>query len=457
MNTAMASDRQDERRPLIGRVDGSGAPLDPSSPRALEEGAGGPHRRAIPAGSTACARVTMCAIAAMGLIAAAYHGLNHHHPATAALLGLGDAPAGTPGLLGRERAEARIDERRATARLARVDARRAERARAVHDTARTVATRADSHAEGDSNDSCRIIFYYHVPKTGGGSIVRYFGEMRGVDVIRYESTKYITPEMGEIYTWNSATADDHWDRYVLPRALKPGNHLVVEHWGRPGMVEMERKLADLRARAAAANCEVMTSTTLRDPIDRDVSDDVFRRMRGGGDAGIDYLGDEQTRFLLLNSERARDGVAPRDLYGDHRARVEAEGALRAAMRTLRDDFDVVATIADLEAQKDAFVDFLFGAKANKGEGSDEASATEDEDDREEAAKVSSAVVSLLSQPLARVHAIDYEKEGVDDARMRALRTKFERSNDLDKQLYRLAAEMSANDPRLAKHRQAPRR
>ena len=223
------------------------------------------------------------------------------------------------------------------------------------------------------------------------------------------------------------------------------------------MVEMERKLADLRARAAAANCEVMTSTTLRDPIDRDVSDDVFRRMRGGGDAGIDYLGDEQTRFLLLNSERARDGVAPRDLYGDHRARVEAEGALRAAMRTLRDDFDVVATIADLEAQKDAFVDFLFGAKANKGEGSDEASATEDEDDREEAAKVSSAVVSLLSQPLARVHAIDYEKEGVDDARMRALRTKFEQSNDLDKQLYRLAAEMSANDPRLAKHRQAPRR
>ena len=55
LNTAMASDRQDERRPLIGRVDGSGAPLDPSSPRALEEGAGGPHRRATPAGSTACA------------------------------------------------------------------------------------------------------------------------------------------------------------------------------------------------------------------------------------------------------------------------------------------------------------------------------------------------------------------------------------------------------------------
>ena len=90
MNTAMASDHHDERRPLIGRVDGSGARLDPSSPRALEEGAGGPHRRATHAPSTACARVTMCAVAAMGLIAAAYHGLLRHHPATAALLGLGD-------------------------------------------------------------------------------------------------------------------------------------------------------------------------------------------------------------------------------------------------------------------------------------------------------------------------------------------------------------------------------
>ena len=40
LNTAMASDHHDERRPLIGRVDGSGARLDPSSPRALEEGAG---------------------------------------------------------------------------------------------------------------------------------------------------------------------------------------------------------------------------------------------------------------------------------------------------------------------------------------------------------------------------------------------------------------------------------
>ena len=165
-----------------------------------------------------------------------------------------------------------------------------------------------------------------------------------------------------------------------------------------------------------------------------MSDDVFRRMHGGKDAGIDYLGDEQTRFLLLNSERARDGVAPRDLYGDHRARVEAEGALRAATRILRDDFDLIATIDDLEAQKDAFVDFFKLESRAK--------------DVKKSAKTSAE----KSEPLGREHAIDYAKEGVDATRMKELRAKFERSNDLDKQLYRIAAEMSASDERLDRHR-----
>ena len=264
-------------------------------------------------------------------------------PGEVVLLGLGDVPTVDAGLLGHaDEAMHRADERRETARLARVDARRAERRAGKKESANH-----DIHESSNAHHvepKCRLLFYYHVPKTGGGSIVRYFHESNDVDVVRYESTKYITPAMGEIYTWNSASADDHWDRYVVPAAMKPGNHLVVEHWGRPGMVEMGRRVADLRQKAENAGCEVMTSTTLRDPIDRDVSDDVFRRMHGGKDAGIDYLGDEQTRFLLLNSERARDGVAPRDLYGDHRARVEAEGALRAATRILRDDFDLIATI-----------------------------------------------------------------------------------------------------------------
>ena len=424
----MSAGHVDERQPLIGRVDESGAHR---APQLGDDGEDAGRAKMGGGAWGVCTRVTVCAVAAMGLIGAAYRGLNHHHPATAVLLGLGDVPTVDAGLLGHaDEAMHRADERRETARLARVDARRAERRAGKKESANHDESSNAHHVE----PKCRLLFYYHVPKTGGGSIVRYFHESNDVDVIRYESTKYITPAMGEIYTWNSASHDDHWDRYVVPQAMKPGNHLVVEHWGRPGMVEMGRRVADLRQKAENAGCEVMTSTTLRDPIDRDVSDDVFRRMHGGKDAGIDYLGDEQTRFLLLNSERARDGVAPRDLYGDHRARVEAEGALRAATRILRDDFDLVATIDDLEAQKDAFVDFFKLERRTKD------------------VKKSAETSAEKSEPLGREHAIDYAKEGIDATRMKELRAKFERSNDLDKQLYRIAAEMSASDERLDRHR-----
>ena len=67
-------------------------------------------------------------------------------------------------------------------------------------------------------------------------------------------------------------------------------------------------------------------------------------------------------------------------------------------------------------------------------------------------KKSAETSAEKSEPLGREHAIDYAKEGVDAARMKELRAKFERSNDLDKQLYRIAAEMSASDERLDRHR-----
>ena len=228
----MSAGHVDERQPLIGRVDESGAHR---APQLGDDGEDAGRAKMGGGAWGVCTRVTVCAVAAMGLIGAAYRGLNHHHPATAVLLGLGDVPTVDAGLLGRaDEAMHRADERRETARLARVDARRAERRAGKKESANHDESSNAHHVE----PKCRLLFYYHVPKTGGGSIVRYFHESNDVDVVRYESTKYITPAMGEIYTWNSASHDDHWDRYVVPQAMKPGNHLVVEHWGRPGMVEM---------------------------------------------------------------------------------------------------------------------------------------------------------------------------------------------------------------------------
>ena len=121
----MSAGHVDERQPLIGRVDESGAHR---APRLGDDGEDAGRAKMGGGAWGVCTRVTVCAVAAMGLIGAAYRGLNHHHPATAVLLGLGDVPTVDAGLLGHaDEAMHRADERRETARLARVDARRAER------------------------------------------------------------------------------------------------------------------------------------------------------------------------------------------------------------------------------------------------------------------------------------------------------------------------------------------
>jgi hypothetical protein len=115
---------------------------------------------------------------------------------------------------------------------------------------------------------------------------------------------------------------------------------------------MEKRLERLRTRAEALGCQFMASTTFREPVERDVSDEVFHRITGAG-AGT-YLGDEQLRFFLLNSQRENARFPP-----DMSKREEfASDALSTAQRILRKDFDLVATIEDLELQKNAFLAFF---------------------------------------------------------------------------------------------------
>ena len=85
----MSAGHVDERQPLIGRVDESGAHR---APQLGDDGEDAGRAKMGGGAWGVCTRVTVCAVAAMGLIGAAYRGLNHHHPATAVLLGLGDVP-----------------------------------------------------------------------------------------------------------------------------------------------------------------------------------------------------------------------------------------------------------------------------------------------------------------------------------------------------------------------------
>ena len=211
---------------------------------------------------------------------------------------------------------------------------------------------SSSARRDQSSEACKIGYYYHIPKTGGGSLVRYFGHLPEVELLRYEATIHVPKENKTLWYWEHQSSEDHWEKFVVPHALKPGKKLIAHHWGRFGMVGMEKRLERLRTRAEAMGCQFMASTTFREPVERDVSDEVFHRITGAG-AGT-YLGDEQLRFFLLNSQRENARFPP-----DMAKREEfASDALSTAERILRKNFDLVVTIEDLELQKNAFLAFF---------------------------------------------------------------------------------------------------
>lgn len=302
-----------------------------------------------------------------------------------------------------------------------------------------------------STSGCKIGYYYHIPKTGGGSLVRYFGHLPQVELLRYESTKFVPVENKTLWFWEHQSSADHWEKFIVPQSLKPGNHLIAHHWGRFGMLGMHKRLQRLRHRAEELGCEFMASVTFREPVDRDVSDETFKRINGV-DSG-NYLGDEQTRFFLLNSQRV-DGRVP----GDVNDKPELAASVLSTARTiLTENFDLVATIEDLEEQKNAFLKFFdeantfedvgigdgAGASASStGKETEASDETRKEASHSQEKKEASNAPTAAGAPLQHVHEIDYASVGVDAAEMQRLREKFQKTNKLDAALFETAKAMA---------------
>ena len=53
---------------------------------------------------------------------------------------------------------------------------------------------SSSARRDQSSEACKIGYYYHIPKTGGGSLVRYFGHLPEVELLRYEATIHVPKE-----------------------------------------------------------------------------------------------------------------------------------------------------------------------------------------------------------------------------------------------------------------------
>ena len=52
------------------------------------------------------------------------------------------------------------------------------------DAAKTRGEGVFPTAARDGEEACKIGYYYHIPKTGGGSLVQYFGHLPEVELLR---------------------------------------------------------------------------------------------------------------------------------------------------------------------------------------------------------------------------------------------------------------------------------
>ena len=140
--------------------------------------------------------------------------------------------------------------------------------------------------------ACKILYFYHIPRTGGGTLLNFFSRL-GVDVQRFERSKYAT-EGSDLEQLQALDEDEHWKR-VMDRVLNPGFHVIAHHVGRSGLLGMEERLASLRERAKVCRCELKSFTVMREPLLRDMSDVVARN------SSEPLASDAQARFLLVNA------------------------------------------------------------------------------------------------------------------------------------------------------------
>ena len=189
-------------------------------------------------------------------------------------------------------------------------------------------------------NECKIVYFYHVPRTGGGSLVGYLANSR-LDLQRFERSKF-AKNGTELFELQKLSDDEHWNR-IVDNVLRPGSHVIHHHVGRAGLLDMGERLASLRRRAGARGCGFKSFTILREPLRRDLSEAAARP--GGKGAKRDYL-DEQTRFLLVNAGNEVSKSWPKFLTSEN---TDLPGLLESTTELLEKTFDDIYVLNDEEA------------------------------------------------------------------------------------------------------------
>ena len=184
---------------------------------------------------------------------------------------------------------------------------------------------------------CKILYFYHIPRTGGGTLLSHFGRI-GVDVERFERSKYARPD-SELAEDQDEDADEHWRR-VVGNSLQGGHHVIAHHVGRPGMLEMSEKLSSLRREAASQGCAMRAFTVLREPLKHDLSLVASSRAQSYSE-----IVNAQTRFLLVNAGNKISRAWPQQLTSENS---DLPALLEESTKILEEEFDDVFTLDDIE-------------------------------------------------------------------------------------------------------------
>ena len=167
----------------------------------------------------------------------------------------------------------------------------------------SAAQKNGAHA---SSSKCGLLWFTHIPKTGGSSVRMWLeenAEEHGWDFHDSLFLQYDGHENIPIFRWRTAKA---WSS--IEQALQGASPRVIlhHHDGMPGLgnEELRSFLNETRHSLQAKGCELTMATVLRSPVARFVSDVNFHRLSYGDNETRAYSQTQQNlqlRYLLLNS------------------------------------------------------------------------------------------------------------------------------------------------------------
>eukprot|EP00448_Togula_jolla_P023172 CAMPEP_0170590112 /NCGR_PEP_ID=MMETSP0224-20130122/11696_1 /TAXON_ID=285029 /ORGANISM="Togula jolla, Strain CCCM 725" /LENGTH=312 /DNA_ID=CAMNT_0010913887 /DNA_START=127 /DNA_END=1065 /DNA_ORIENTATION=- len=218
------------------------------------------------------------------------------------------------------------------------------------------ASQPASVPEDGSERACGMLWFYHIPKTGGMAVRQWMDDMVKLG------------QFDEIVDLRSHTPFDYWTsdfhtKHIAPLVKDPKGKLIAVHvhMNGPGMYYFNSHLSEMKQQLRSQGCDLVRTTFLRQPKDRAISAIFYSDTYTGLDLAVmprsdmnqavqKYLMEEkhfdnqQLRYLLNNRADTGypiDGFMELNGY-DH-------GALEAAKQILS-TMEYIAFTEDMQAE-----------------------------------------------------------------------------------------------------------